>query len=534
MAYIEAKERGPHTYYYLAHSMREGKKFKKQRTYLGKNLSEAALAKARKQAEQSTLQQPKFSWPTTDTSFFYYATTGVPYLNSPVIEAYKKLKKQFPQYTLEWYFTYYSEEGESTAWILSQDDQIIKSARLFDNPKVMQRIFKTWQREVKKFYSVIGVLQKNNIQNLKEDYKKFVKAYIDEFTPALIIESFYFGLEKLLKDFIEKYPKYKKEINFLIEPYKRPFHHEERESLLKVALLLQKGAPRKKIMEKLREHQQDFFWIHNNYKYADPITIDTFYERALEASEKIENISGRIQAMQAYEQERKTKKDKLSLPFSKKEFQTLYWASIISWWQDARKKANLIADYWMNEFLKQIAIEYRYSFIELQHAEVPEILALLDGKKISKALLRKRMEFSMHYVTPESRSAILVGEEALALKRSLITEKATKHVGEVRGTAASLGVAQGRVRVVMNPRGAEFKQGEVLVTGMTRPEFVPLMKKAVAIVTNEGGLTSHAAILSRELGLPCIVGTKIATKVLECGQEVLVNANHGLVRVIKK
>jgi pyruvate,water dikinase len=67
---------------------------------------------------------------------------------------------------------------------------------------------------------------------------------------------------------------------------------------------------------------------------------------------------------------------------------------------------------------------------------------------------------------------------------------------------------------------------------MTRPDYVPAMKKAAAIVTNEGGITCHAAIVSRELGIPCIIGTKIATEVFKDGDVVEVNANHGWVRRI--
>ena len=72
------------------------------------------------------------------------------------------------------------------------------------------------------------------------------------------------------------------------------------------------------------------------------------------------------------------------------------------------------------------------------------------------------------------------------------------------------------------------------MTGMTRPEFVPLMKRASAIVTDEGGITCHAAIVSRELNIPCIIGTKIVTKVLKDGDEVEVDADNGVVKIIKK
>jgi pyruvate,water dikinase len=69
---------------------------------------------------------------------------------------------------------------------------------------------------------------------------------------------------------------------------------------------------------------------------------------------------------------------------------------------------------------------------------------------------------------------------------------------------------------------------------MTRPEFVPLMKKASAIVTAEGGITCHAAIVSRELGIPCVIGTKNATKVLKTGDEIEVDAEKGIVKILSK
>lgn len=70
-------------------------------------------------------------------------------------------------------------------------------------------------------------------------------------------------------------------------------------------------------------------------------------------------------------------------------------------------------------------------------------------------------------------------------------------------------------------------------TSMTRPEFVPLMKKAAAIITDEGGITCHAAIVSRELNIPCIIGTRIATKVLKDGDYIEVDADNGIVKILR-
>ncbi len=95
-------------------------------------------------------------------------------------------------------------------------------------------------------------------------------------------------------------------------------------------------------------------------------------------------------------------------------------------------------------------------------------------------------------------------------------------------------IIRGKVRIVFDPIRDKFSKGEILVSGMTRPEFVPLMKKAKAIITNEGGITTHAAIVSRELKIPCIIGTKVATDILKNGDLVELNTEKGVVKILNK
>jgi len=105
-------------------------------------------------------------------------------------------------------------------------------------------------------------------------------------------------------------------------------------------------------------------------------------------------------------------------------------------------------------------------------------------------------------------------------------------VGKIltRGLPASPGIAFGRARVILDVKEAkDFKKGDILVTRMTDPDWVPIMKIASAIVTDEGGMTSHAAIVSRELGIPAVVGTGNATKVIKDGQEITVDAIRGII-----
>ena len=110
----------------------------------------------------------------------------------------------------------------------------------------------------------------------------------------------------------------------------------------------------------------------------------------------------------------------------------------------------------------------------------------------------------------------------------------TDHKVIVKGLPASPGKVSGRVHVILDPsRIDEFKEGEILVTEMTAPDWVPAMKKAIAIVTDSGGMTCHASIVSRELGIPCIVGTKsrgeAATVTIPDGIDVTIDATHGVV-----
>ena len=96
------------------------------------------------------------------------------------------------------------------------------------------------------------------------------------------------------------------------------------------------------------------------------------------------------------------------------------------------------------------------------------------------------------------------------------------------GLAASAGVAEGRVQVFLpGSNCGEFQEGNILVTTLTDPTMIQAILKAAAIVTDMGGITSHPAIISREMGIPCVVNTKEATKILKSGARVRVDGAAG-------
>jgi phosphohistidine swiveling domain-containing protein len=106
---------------------------------------------------------------------------------------------------------------------------------------------------------------------------------------------------------------------------------------------------------------------------------------------------------------------------------------------------------------------------------------------------------------------------------------------EIKGQVAFKGIVKGIVKIVKSVDDLpKVKDGDILVTQMTSPNFLVAMKRAIAFVTNEGGITCHAAIVAREMRKPCIIGTKIATKVLKDGDLVEVDANNGIVKILNK
>lgn len=107
----------------------------------------------------------------------------------------------------------------------------------------------------------------------------------------------------------------------------------------------------------------------------------------------------------------------------------------------------------------------------------------------------------------------------------------------IKGTTAMKGKAIGSVKIILNPKDLyKIRQGDILVTVMTSPDYVPALKKVSAIITNEGGIMCHAAINARETNKPCIIGTQIATHVLRDNDLVEVNASQdqGTVKILKR
>jgi pyruvate,water dikinase len=172
--------------------------------------------------------------------------------------------------------------------------------------------------------------------------------------------------------------------------------------------------------------------------------------------------------------------------------------------------------------------------VELTPEQAAATVLTTDELRALAELGRKAEE---HYgVAQDMEWAVAGGRIYIVQTRPVTTlgDRKSAAVAEARvllhGLGASPGIASGAVRIVLAPEdGGQLERGEILVTRHTSPDWVPIMRRAAAIVTDTGGMTSHAAIVSRELGIPCIVGTREGTHVLATGMEVTVNAGEGVV-----
>ena len=191
----------------------------------------------------------------------------------------------------------------------------------------------------------------------------------------------------------------------------------------------------------------------------------------------------------------------------------------------------------MSGLFKEIARRLKVMPDDLKYLQITEIGQMLNKQEADTGLITQRRATTVLFY-PEAELVVRQGQEAeLFLSAGGYQEINEQASGDIlRGQAASLGKVTGKVVIAKDSVEASRKmvEGAILVAPYTAVEYVPSMKKAAAIITETGGITSHAAIVSRELNKPCIIGVEGAVSSLHDGDEVEVDADKGIVRIIKR
>ncbi len=221
---------------------------------------------------------------------------------------------------------------------------------------------------------------------------------------------------------------------------------------------------------------------------------------------------------------------------SKEEKQVLDIAKRLAYLKDLKDDFRRRGVFYGQKLFEEIARRMGLKLDDISYLLEAEITGFLDTGKIpDKDVIGNRKKGFVISFNQEKRIVCETGDAVGPAMDKLGIVVFEEFTEEIKGVAASGGKARGKVTIVKGVSDlSKVKKGDIMIAVTTHPDYVPAMQKAAAIVTDEGGITSHAAIVSRELQLPCIVATKHATKSLKDGDEAEVDADAGVLRKIKK
>ena len=391
--------------------------------------------------------------------------------------------------------------------------EIICEADIYYSVKEMndmrKLVFDSWKSQ-KVFAKAKKIILTREKQLLKvasgNDFEKFCDA-IEAYTPALMtVVSMGVRLEKTLRETLLKKVS-KEETDAIMDklniPLEDNFYKKEEYDLVTA--------------KDLKKHVKEYEWIKSRYGSYHPYTVE-------EAKEKLGKIDKKS-FLKHWDEEKQKIKDVIKK--AKKlagEGHLIDVMQFIVYYRTQRTDVFNKAFYLFIPSLRKLAKKKGLTYEQLINCTKREIL----GKQPPVDVINERIRGFTQTIF-NGKIETFSGEESRRIKE--ILKEDVSGIKELKGSIASRGFAKGTVKIVLHRDDfGKVKEGDILVASMTTPEMVSTMKKAAAFITNEGGITCHAAIISRELKKPCIIGTKIATKVLHDGDVVEVDANKGIVR----
>jgi len=452
-----------------------------------------------------------------------------------------------------------SFQNDFCEWYYDRDD-LHEIAHVFEdriktNPNHLKEMI---QASIKHINELLDFISKHNPSNKISDdelitnYIQLTDLHWKAVSENHVVESYTLTRDIKLKLYLTKElekknlkEKFKEYFIILTKSIKMPFVTDYKNNMIKIVKKLgTDNINKKKILKEIKNSvelqelfsklEKEFYWIRASYKDANSLTKKDFVEEIIHMINEHER--SKVITDKSFEKNLKDKNvliEKLNL--SKQLIQMIRLTDTLSWWQDDRKKNILYGCCAIEKYLKEISKRFGHKVRHLKYL-LPKEISVDKLKSFNENFFKNRINGCMVLYNKKYDwgYTIIEGKEWNEINNKLKEKETLTEIKEITGLCASLGRTIGVVNICKTTQDIKyFKKNEILVTGMTRPEFVPAMEKAAAIVTDEGGITSHAAIISRELGIPCIIGTKIATRLLKNGQLVEVNANHGVVKLLE-
>ena len=366
-------------------------------------------------------------------------------------------------------------------------------------------------------------------------------------------DMFYPEYTELLKEYLREKETDEGKVNadfvVLTTPEKFSEASEEQRSFLRIAMEIENDEEMKNVFagnaesvkqnirpslkQKIEAHWRKYRQVPGLYT-GFPVGIEYYYEHLKEffsseksAAEEYERMEEELRKKIALKEELEKK---LQMDEYHKKLFEIYADFMLTKFH--RRYAQIRTWEHVNEALQEMAERLNLTRVEIRNTLFRDLKEMLLTGRVDYEKAKERAKYNVVYVE-EGIELQFLGQEAEKIERETEGKKIDRTIREIKWQEGCLGKAKGKVRIVRSPADmAKFQKGDILVAISTNPDIVPIMKKAAAIVTEQGGVTSHAAIVSRELNIPCVIGTRIATKVLEDGEEVEVDATKGMVRRI--
>ncbi len=355
----------------------------------------------------------------------------------------------------------------------------------------------------KKFFTMCEQKTEQMLQlKGRNDFRKFVNSMVDHFACSLLVELLDIWLEGYLKKLCKEHNIPMMALTLKMQPKKK-------------TLLMQYNSE----LKKLNRNNIDSFL--NKYKWVGTHAL----EGRLLTKEKV------LDELKLISKDKKPERvTNIRIP---NEFRKLIpiGSELIFHRSNLIETIDKVACSYrpiMKELGKKNGLSY-FDIISLTHCEV---IDLIDKGKIPEDLRKRKKKYGITFIN--GKYSVLLGKE---LKEALSIFQPKKRIQamELEGIIAYPGHVKGFAKIMRTIKDAsKVEKDDIIVAAETTPEYILAMRKAAAFVTNQGGITSHAAIIAREMKKPCIIGTKIATKVLKDGDLVEVDADKGVVKILKQ
>jgi pyruvate,water dikinase len=422
-------------------------------------------------------------------------------------------------------------------------DELLKSSQQIYETKLEEksniqllRFYSSWSKDVVEMmkYGAIAPIVEWEESMLSEKLNKILSGYINK--------------QNLNESLMGEY------LSILSTPLKKLWMTKEQENIYKIAvkIISKRGVAEliskndisleairneyPSIANLISDHKKKFHWIYFNYE--GPEKDENYFVQILrEILTDKNHIRTRFNELtKNIETVKKSQKDLIKkIKMSKEDYYLFKVAQEFSYQKGIRRDLSFKAYWQVTKLLEEISRRLLLTVEQVRNITVEEMQNYLIENKIDKKKLNERIKLCATLVRQEKFS-YFSGKEANDLVKEIDSDLIIdKDVQELKGSVAYPGKVIGKVKIIQRKEDmSKMEKGDILVSFATNPELVPAMKKAGAIVTDEGGITCHAAIVSREMKIPCVIGTKNASKIFKDGDLVEVDAERGLVKIIKE